>query len=499
MPGLDKPTRLVVLFAAFAAFVFPAQASAFVYWSNEAPGGPIGRADLDGGDVNQGFLHGDSPEGIASEGTHVYWTNYNEGTIGRAGSDGSEPDQSFISGAKTPFGLAVGADHIYWTNVINNTIGRANLDGSEADQSFISANSPGGIAVGDEHVYWVNEGTDTIGRANLEGGEVEQSFISAPGAIAIAVDGHHLYWTDNNTGAIERANLDGSDVEADFITGAHSPQAIALDADHVYWANYSTGTIGRANLDGTGVEEEFITGADGPLGLAVDSQPHATSTSLRCAPSPLVLPASTTCTVTVTDTGPFPSAPGPISPTGTVSLSSNVAGAFRPGTACVLQAEAAGRSTCALAYAPSQVGIPTVSATYGGDPAHTGSSGSLVLSVEPPVPALTGRSPRPSNVFRLGRARLDRRKGLATVPVTVPGPGSLLLTGRGVRRLLRSAPRAGKVTLALRPTKKERGRLRKTGGIRVKFTVAFTPRGGEAASRDGRVTLRLKPTRHRHR
>lgn len=489
-----------MLLAALTALVLPARAGAFIYWSNEAPGGPIGRADLDGGHVDQAFLHGNSPEGIAADGTHVYWGNYNEGAIGRAGFDGSEPDQSFITGGHGPFGLTIQGEHIYWANVGGDTIGRADLGGGDVEPAFIAANSPYGVAVGAGHIYWTN-GTGTIGRANLEGGEVEEGFLPAPDAVGIAVDARHLYWTNNSTGAIERATLEGSDVEPDFITGAHSPQSIALDADHVYWASFSTGTIGRADLDGTDVEQEFITGAVGPLGLAVDSLPHATSTALSCAPSPLRLPASTTCTVTLTDTGPFPSAPGPISPTGTVALSSSAGGAFHPAASCVLEPEAAGRSVCAVTFAPSQAGIASLSASYGGDPAHAGSSDRRALTVEPaaPAPAAGGNASPPSDAFSVGRARLNRRTGTASIPVTVPDPGGLLLTGRGIGRSAVTAPGPGTLRLALIPTRKERLRLRKAGHARVRFTIAFTPAGGEPASKAGRVTLRLEPTRHRHR
>jgi len=38
---------------------------------------------------------------------HVYWTNFDANTIGRADLDGQNVNQSFISGASGPFGLAV--------------------------------------------------------------------------------------------------------------------------------------------------------------------------------------------------------------------------------------------------------------------------------------------------------------------------------------------------------------------------------------------------------
>ena len=45
---------------------------------------------------------------------HIYWTNYGTDTIGRADLDGSNVNQSFITpGAFQPGGVAVDAEHIY--------------------------------------------------------------------------------------------------------------------------------------------------------------------------------------------------------------------------------------------------------------------------------------------------------------------------------------------------------------------------------------------------
>lgn len=469
MAGLRKVNRLNAagiggVVALVAMLVAPGSAAAYIYWGNGGDQG-IGRADLGGGAAMETFIHAESPEGLAVDGTHLFWGEFNTGAIGRAGFDGSDPDSSFITGGRNPFGVAVGNGHVYWANVNENTIGRANLDGTDV-----------GVAVEGEHIYWVNDET-SIGRANLEGGEVDESFISAPGSIAIAVDAHHIYRTDNSTGSIERANLDGTDVEPSFITGASSPQSVAVDANHIYWGNYTPGTIGRANLDGTDVEEEFITAAERPLGVAVDSLPHGSAMTVSCAPSPVTQPAPASCTATVADTGPYPALPGPLAPTGTVS--------FATGASCALHAEAGGRSSCAVGYAPPSAGTVTISATFAGDGVHTGSHASTTLTVDPPPPVAV------SNAFALGKPKLNRKKGTASIVATVPDPGGLTLVGHGVRRLATTAPRAGEVTLALRPTTEDRRALTRTGKAKLSYTVTYAPTGGAAASRRGKVTLHL--------
>jgi virginiamycin B lyase len=133
---------------------------AHVYWVNHVNGGTIGRANLDGSGVDQSFITGASPPsggetvngpyGVAVDGAHIYWTNYtHSGSLGRANLDGSDVDPTFITGVDYSTRVAVDSAYIYWTNLLNGgAIGRANLDGSGVNQSFITGLSdPYGVAV----------------------------------------------------------------------------------------------------------------------------------------------------------------------------------------------------------------------------------------------------------------------------------------------------------------------------------------------------------------
>ena len=106
----------------------------------------------------------DFPCGVAVNGQHVYWANNADSpcvlgvcaagtTIGRADLDGNNVDDDFITGANRPCGVAVDSQHIYWSNSGTGTIGRANLDGTNPDPNFVPAASAScGIAV-DAAIY----------------------------------------------------------------------------------------------------------------------------------------------------------------------------------------------------------------------------------------------------------------------------------------------------------------------------------------------------------
>jgi hypothetical protein len=128
-----------------------------------------------------------APAGAAAAGGYLYWTNFaplrkDAGTIGRARLDGTDVNQHFIAVPNGPSGvagLAVNCRYIYWTNEDGNEIGRANLNGTGVNQKFITgADFPDAIAAGSQYLYWANAFGKTIGRARLNGTDVNQRFIA---------------------------------------------------------------------------------------------------------------------------------------------------------------------------------------------------------------------------------------------------------------------------------------------------------------------------------
>jgi hypothetical protein len=291
MLRLLGPRSVVLVAVACLCGWLAASANAFVYWSSFA--GSVGRAGLDGGGANGGFIGAMQAAGVAVDATHVYWADNGTGTIGRANLDGSSPDQNFITGASAPSGVAVDSGHIYWANgIAAGTIGRANLDGTGVNQSFITgANAPDGVAVNSTNVYWANNGAGTIGRAaltapsgNIVPGSVTNFVNGLDAPNGVALDSTNVYWADFGHGSIGRAPIGGVTSDNDFIGGLNSPSAVAVDAGHVYWTSFPENTIGRANLDGSAPVSNFIAGANEPNGIAIDGGAFPPVTTVNLSP-----------------------------------------------------------------------------------------------------------------------------------------------------------------------------------------------------------------------
>jgi virginiamycin B lyase len=285
-----SPTVRVVVLGLLAAMllvlplVLAPRADAYVYWAKGTVGHSIGRANLNGTGVEQGFIREQRQLfDLAVNDRHIYWSRYGD-SIGRAKLDGTGvvPDFFRAPGATScfrgcaPVSLAVDSDHIYWTTLRGSPpiggIGRARLDGTGAEADFISGISLDSLAIDRDHIYWTDS-PGTIGRANLDGTAVDASFITGLHSVLDVAVGHdHIYWTRQPTqgkGTIGRARIDGTGANESFITGVGRPSGVAVDAKHVYWTLDKT--LGRAKLDGTDVNQRFIDPIrEGYLAIAVD-------------------------------------------------------------------------------------------------------------------------------------------------------------------------------------------------------------------------------------
>lgn len=153
----------------------------YIYWSHgssiDSTAG-IARASLDGTQVVFDFVaFGDqveytTPAGLDVNDGYIYWANaYPTYTIGRAAVDGTDVNQNFIAGPglKNPFGLAVTDTTIYWGNRGRHEISRAAIDGTAVELDFITGvGRIGAIAADDRFLYWPGPRYSLI-RSRLDG------------------------------------------------------------------------------------------------------------------------------------------------------------------------------------------------------------------------------------------------------------------------------------------------------------------------------------------
>jgi hypothetical protein len=99
----------------------------------------------------------------------------------------------------------------------------------------------------------------------------------------------------------------------------------------------------------------------------------------------------------------------------------------------------------------------------------------------------------PTNTVTFGTVVPNKKKGTATVTMTVPNAGALSYGGLGVKVVgPASAAAPGDFQLIVKATGKGRKKLTKKGRASAAFNVGFTPVGGRFGATNELVTLRKK-------
>lgn len=141
-----------------------------------------------------------SIQGIATDGTYIYYVDSTNAKIGRVTIADGTLDANFvtnlatgISSPATPtvFGLDVDSNYIYWTDTANDVIGRASVSGSAAPVgNFITgATDPYGVVVGGPFGT-LSPSNQSFGSQPVAGGATtaETFTLSSSGASALSID-----------------------------------------------------------------------------------------------------------------------------------------------------------------------------------------------------------------------------------------------------------------------------------------------------------------------
>jgi hypothetical protein len=115
----------------------------------------------------------------------------------------------------------------------------------------------------------------------------------------------------------------------------------------------------------------------------------------------------------------------------------------------------------------------------------------------PPPPLVPAPAAAPSNHFKLGKLKLNRKKGTALISISVPGPGVLgIAPSKRVKAAKTTAKLAGVVKLLVKAKGKSLRALHRTGSAKVRVVLDYTPTGGKAASMVKKLRLLQKPQSH---
>ncbi len=288
------------------------RADAAVYWL-DARG--IGRANLDGTGVQEGWIPGVKARGLAVNSTHIYWaeevshrSGHERSRIGSALLDGSGIRRSVVTGLRVVNAVGANDSYVYWMDRASDSqlerarLGRARANGTGARRSLVKfshAQSPSSPVADAQHVYWaekhdIKNNTNTyLVRASLDGSHRRRildfptySSVLALSPADLHLGGGYLYWSELINGVGGFVEFWRAPVTGGYYVSSVLQQRFkqiyaqpAADASYLYWRS-SAGWIARGDVSGnvgstSGVQPRFIHTGRSLSAIAVNSRPAA--------------------------------------------------------------------------------------------------------------------------------------------------------------------------------------------------------------------------------
>jgi hypothetical protein len=97
----------------------------------------------------------------------------------------------------------------------------------------------------------------------------------------------------------------------------------------------------------------------------------------------------------------------------------------------------------------------------------------------------------PTNTVTFGTTALNKKRGTATLNLTLPNAGELSLSGDGIKPVTQSSP-AGAAQLLITATGKKKKRLKDKHKVTLSPTITFTPANGDPGTQTTQVKLKKK-------
>jgi hypothetical protein len=102
----------------------------------------------------------------------------------------------------------------------------------------------------------------------------------------------------------------------------------------------------------------------------------------------------------------------------------------------------------------------------------------------------------PNNTATVGKTTLNKKKGTATLNLTLPNPGELTGSGNGVkaasagRAVISKSVGAGPTQLLIKAKGKKKRKLNDTGKVKLNVAITYTPTDGDPGTQSVKVKLK---------
>ena len=231
----------------------------------------IGVSSVSAAAVVKTITVGSAPEGVSSDGTHVWVANFGGDTVSEIDASTGTVVKTITVGSE-PEGVSSDGAHVWVANSNGGTV--SEIDGSTGTvvNTITVGSDPLGVSSDGTHVWVTNNLDGTVSEIDASTGTVVNTIPVGSGPIGVSSDGTHVWVTNSNGDTVSEIDASTGTV-VDTIPVGSDPSGVSSDGTHVWVANYNEGDAGGAvsEIDAsTGTVVNTITVGTDPSGVSSD-------------------------------------------------------------------------------------------------------------------------------------------------------------------------------------------------------------------------------------
>ncbi|MGB7052367.1 MAG: putative Ig domain-containing protein [Acidimicrobiales bacterium] len=240
---------------------------------------------------------GFGPEGISSDGTHVWVANYHSDTVTELAASTGGVIQTIAVGSG-PEGISSDGTNVWVANFLSNTVTELNASTGALVQTIDVGGQPDAISSDGTDVWVANFLSNTVTELNATTGALVQTIDAVGGApYGISSDGTHVWVTNFDNDTVTELDASTGAVVQTIAVGS-APEGISSDGTDVWVANYSDNTVSEIAIKAPQVVSFTSTN---PSPVVVGGPSYTPTASGGGSTSPVVLSldnSSSGCTLT---------------------------------------------------------------------------------------------------------------------------------------------------------------------------------------------------------
>ena len=217
--------------------------------------------------VIDSILVGNSPRGVATDGTYVWVTNANSNTVSQIQVSTATVINT-ISVGNDPNGVATYGPYVWVANFGSNTVSQIQVSTATVINTISVGNNPFTVATDGTYVWVTNYTNSTVSQIQVSSATVINTITVGTLPVGVATDGTYVWVTNSNTNTVSQIQVSTATVINTINVGT-LPVRVATDGTYVWVTNANSNTVSQIQVSSATVINTIPVDTY-PVGVATD-------------------------------------------------------------------------------------------------------------------------------------------------------------------------------------------------------------------------------------